>query len=83
MGAVGVGVGVGVLLTSDSAHTHSTHKAASQSDAHLRSVTIEDGTHSGFRNVVGKLTLHTVQKPQNQKSGNFLFLISIRDCPLP
>jgi hypothetical protein len=31
-------------------------------------VTIEDGTHSGSRNVVGKLTLHTVQKSQNQIS---------------
>jgi hypothetical protein len=31
-------------------------------------MTIEDGTHSSSRNVVGKLTLHTVQKPQNQKS---------------
>jgi hypothetical protein len=31
-------------------------------------MTIKDGTHSGSRNVVGKLTLHNVQKPQNQKS---------------
>ena len=31
-------------------------------------MTIEDGTHSGSWNVVGKLTLHTVQKPQNRES---------------
>jgi hypothetical protein len=30
-------------------------------------MTIEDGTHSGSRNVVGKFTLHTVQNPQNKK----------------
>jgi hypothetical protein len=30
--------------------------------------TIEDGTHSGSRNVVKKFTLNTVQNPQNQKS---------------
>jgi hypothetical protein len=30
-------------------------------------MTNEDGTHSGFRNVVDKFTSHTVQKPQNQK----------------
>jgi hypothetical protein len=30
-------------------------------------MTNEDGTHSGFRNVVRNFTLHTVQKPQNQK----------------
>ena len=30
-------------------------------------MTSVDETHSGFRNVVGKLTSHTVQKPQNQK----------------
>ena len=28
----------------------------------------EDGTHSGFRNVVDKFTSHTVQKPVNQKT---------------
>jgi hypothetical protein len=31
-------------------------------------MTIEDVTHSGSRNVVGKFILHTVQNPQNQKS---------------
>jgi hypothetical protein len=31
-------------------------------------MTSEDGTHSGFRNVVSKFTSQTVQKPQNQKS---------------
>ena len=31
-------------------------------------MTIEDSTHSGSQNVVGKFTLHTVQNPQNQKS---------------
>jgi hypothetical protein len=31
-------------------------------------MTIENGTHSGSRKVVGKFILHTVQKPQNQKS---------------
>jgi hypothetical protein len=31
-------------------------------------ITIEEGTHNGSRNVVGKFTLHTVQNPQNQKS---------------
>jgi hypothetical protein len=31
-------------------------------------MTIEDGTHSGSRNFVGKFTLHNVQNPQNQKS---------------
>ena len=30
-------------------------------------MTIEDGTHSGSRNVVGKFTLHTVQNAENQK----------------
>jgi hypothetical protein len=30
-------------------------------------MTSEDGTHSGFRNV-GKLTSHTVQNLQNQKT---------------
>jgi hypothetical protein len=30
-------------------------------------MTSQDGTHSGFRNVVGKFTSHTVQKPQNEK----------------
>jgi hypothetical protein len=28
----------------------------------------EDGTHSGFRNVVGKFTSHNVQKLQSQKN---------------
>jgi hypothetical protein len=31
-------------------------------------MTIEDGTHSCSRNVIGKLILHTVQKPQNKES---------------
>ena len=31
-------------------------------------LTIEDETHSGSRNVVGKLILHTVLKPQNRES---------------
>jgi hypothetical protein len=31
-------------------------------------MTIEDGTHNGSRNVVGKFIFHTVQNPQNQKS---------------
>jgi hypothetical protein len=31
-------------------------------------MTIEDGTHSGSRNVVRKFILHTVQNLQNQKS---------------
>ena len=31
-------------------------------------MTIEDGTHSGSRNVVKKFTPYTVQNPQNQKS---------------
>jgi hypothetical protein len=31
-------------------------------------MTIEDGTHSGSRNVVEKFTLNTVQYPQNEKS---------------
>jgi hypothetical protein len=30
-------------------------------------VTIEDETHSGSRNVVGKFILHTLQNPQHQK----------------
>ena len=34
-------------------------------------MTIEDGTHSGSRNVVGKFILYTVQNPQNQKSYSF------------
>ena len=29
---------------------------------------IEDGTHSGSQNVVGKFILHTVQNLQNQES---------------
>jgi hypothetical protein len=58
-----------LLPTAASAHTTPPlHKAAFQSAAHLRSMTIEDGTHSGSRNVVGKLILHTVQKPQNRES---------------
>jgi hypothetical protein len=31
-------------------------------------MTIEDGTHSGTRNLVGIFILHTVQNPQNQES---------------
>jgi hypothetical protein len=31
-------------------------------------MTTEHGTHSSSRNVIGKLTLHTVQNPENQKS---------------
>jgi hypothetical protein len=31
----------------------------------LQLMTIEDGTHSTSRNVVGKLMLHTMQYPQN------------------
>jgi hypothetical protein len=31
-------------------------------------MTIEDGTHSGSRNVIEKFTSHTLQNPQNQKS---------------
>jgi hypothetical protein len=31
-------------------------------------MTIEDVSHSCFRNVVGKFTLHAVQNSQNQKS---------------
>ena len=31
-------------------------------------MTIEDGTHSGSQNVVGKFILHTVQNPQKQES---------------
>jgi hypothetical protein len=31
----------------------------------------ENGTHSGFRNVTGKFTSNTVQKPQNQKREQF------------
>jgi hypothetical protein len=30
-------------------------------------MTIEDGTHNGFRNVVRKFTSYTVQEPQSQK----------------
>jgi hypothetical protein len=29
-------------------------------------MTIKDGTYSAFRNVVGKLILHTVRKPQTR-----------------
>jgi hypothetical protein len=31
-------------------------------------MTSQDGTHSSFQNVIGKFTLHAVQKPQNQKT---------------
>jgi hypothetical protein len=31
-------------------------------------LTSEDGTHREFRNVVGKLTLHIVQLPNNQET---------------
>ena len=31
-------------------------------------MTSGDGTHIGFRNVVTKLILHKVQKPQSQKT---------------
>jgi hypothetical protein len=37
----------------------------------------EDGTHSGFRNVVGKLMSHTVQKPQNQNKKNTHFTVEV------
>ena len=38
-------------------------------------MTIEYGTHSGSRNVVGQFTLHAVQNPQNQKSSIELYLV--------
>jgi hypothetical protein len=31
-------------------------------------MTSEDGTHSGFQNVISKFTLHTTQSRQNQKN---------------
>jgi hypothetical protein len=31
-------------------------------------MTSDDGTHSSFRNVVGKFTSHTVHKPRSQKT---------------
>jgi hypothetical protein len=31
----------------------------------------ENGTHSGFRNVVGKFTSHTVQNPKTKKQHLF------------
>ena len=37
-------------------------------------ITSEDGTHSGFRNVVSKFTSHTVQKPQNQKTTTLTYV---------
>ena len=37
-------------------------------------MTSKDGTHSGFRNVVGKFVSHTVQKPHNQKKQYTAFI---------
>jgi hypothetical protein len=31
-------------------------------------MTIEDGTHGGFRKVVNNFNLHTVQNPKTKKS---------------
>jgi hypothetical protein len=38
-------------------------------------MTSEDGTHSGYQNITGELTSHTMQKPQNQKSITYSFHI--------
>ena len=40
-------------------------------------MTTQDGTHSGFRNAVGKFTSHTVQKPQNEKN-NIYFTVKVQ-----
>jgi hypothetical protein len=36
--------------------------------SHSYSWPVKTGPHSGFQNVVSKFTLHTMQKPQNQKT---------------
>ena len=40
-------------------------------------MTSENGTRSGFRNVVGKFASHTVQKPQNNKKNNIHFMAKV------
>ena len=50
------------------------HVTGHESDRTFLLMTSEGGSHSGSRNVVGKFTSHTVQKPQNQKSATFFVL---------
>jgi hypothetical protein len=40
-------------------------------------MTSEDGTHSGYRNVVGKFTSHIMQKPQKKKKISDIFIKTI------
>jgi hypothetical protein len=47
--------------------------------AALQLMTIEEGTHNGSRNVVGKFILHTVQNPQNQESVKLNYARFLKD----